>query len=371
MGVEDILSRDGPRKLLALDGGGTRGAIAIEVLASLERVLQRALGRGDDFVLAEYFDYVAGTSTGAILATAVAHGLRVDRIRAFFHDNVTQMFTPARRRDRLRHRYSGAALSAILAQEIGPETPLGTDRLRTLLLLVLHNATTDSPWLVTNNPRAMFNQPDLPDSNLRLPLWQLVRASTAAPTYFPPETIAVGGQRFVFVDGSVAGYNNPAFQLFLMATVEPYNLGWPTGEDRLLLVSVGSGGIPRANARLRPSRMHLLYSATSVPNRLITSTSAEQDFLCRVFGACRAGDPLDEEVGDLIGRGGPATPKLFTYLRYNPTLTRAGLDRLGLRHLRPADVQGLAAVDRLAEFRAIGEAVGRTVRPDHLGGFLV
>ena len=280
------------------------------------------------------------------------------------------MFTPARPRDRLRHRYSGAALSTILAKEIGPETTLGTDRLRTLLLLVLHNATTDSPWLVTNNPRAMFNRADVPDSNLRLPLWQLVRASTAAPTYFPPEVIEVGGQRFVFVDGSVSGYNNPAFQLSLMATVEPYHLGWPTGQDRLLLVSIGSGAVLRADARLRPNRMHLLYSAISLATRLIASTTAEQDFLCRVFGACRAGDPLDEEVGDMIGRGGPARPKLFTYLRYNPTLTRDGLDRLGLPHLRPTAVQGLAAVDRLAEFRAIGEAVGRTVRPEHLAGFL-
>jgi hypothetical protein len=30
-------------------------------------------------------------------------------------------------------------------------------------------------------------------------------------------------------------YNNPAFQLFLMATAEPYNLSWPTGEKEMLL----------------------------------------------------------------------------------------------------------------------------------------
>ena len=36
-------------------------------------------------------------------------------------------------------------------------------------------------------------------------------------------------------------YNNPAFQLFLMATSEPYRLLWPTGEEKMFLISVGTG----------------------------------------------------------------------------------------------------------------------------------
>jgi hypothetical protein len=61
----------------------------------------------------------------------------------------------------------------------------------------------------------------------------------------------------------------------------------------------------------------------------------EQDFLCRVFGDCLVGDPLDREVdsmiaggkdgqGKLAGHRGPVEPKLFTYLRYNAALTREG-----------------------------------------------
>ena len=61
-----------------------------------------------------------------------------------------------------------------------------------------------------------------PACNLKFPLWQLVRASTAAPTYFPPEVIDCGGKPFIFVDGGVTMYNNPAFQMFLMATVDRY-----------------------------------------------------------------------------------------------------------------------------------------------------
>ena len=80
------------------------------------------------------------------------------------------------------------------------------------MLLIMRNATTDSPSM-SNNPRAKYNDLARANSNARLPLWQLVRASTAAPTYFPPETIEVGEQRFVFVDGGVTMYNNPAFHL--------------------------------------------------------------------------------------------------------------------------------------------------------------
>jgi uncharacterized protein len=71
------------------------------------------------------------------------------------------------------------------------------------VLMVLRNATTDSPWPLSNNPRAKYNQEDRADNNLLLPLWQLVRASTAAPVYFPPELIQVGDHDFVFVDGGL------------------------------------------------------------------------------------------------------------------------------------------------------------------------
>ena len=126
------------------------------------------------------------------------------------------------------------------------ETAFGSEKVRTLLMIVLRNATTDSPWPISNNPNAKFNLPGTPGRNSDLALWKLVRANTAAPTYFPPETIKVDPHEFVFVDGGVTMYNNPAFQLFLMATTEPYRLCWPTGEEKMLLISVGTGASPNA-----------------------------------------------------------------------------------------------------------------------------
>src|SRR5690606_30695174 len=100
-----------------------------------------------------------------------------------------------------------------------------------------------------------------------------------APTYFPPEEVHVGTHRFVFVDGGVTTYNNPAFLLFLMATLEPYRLEWPTGADRMLLVSVGTGSSAKANADLQPSEMNLLYNAGSIPSALMYAALNEQDML--------------------------------------------------------------------------------------------
>ena len=56
-------------------------------------------------------------------------------------------------------------------------------------MMVMRNHSTDSPWPVSNNPYAKYNDRSRDDCNLDLPLWQLVRASTAAPTYFPPEVV--------------------------------------------------------------------------------------------------------------------------------------------------------------------------------------
>ncbi|MCB0298020.1 MAG: patatin-like phospholipase family protein, partial [Calditrichaeota bacterium] len=116
-----------------------------------------------------------------------------------------------------RYAYTDSKLRDKLKEVYGEDTLLGSEKLRSLLLMVLRNASTDSPWPLSNNPFAKYNQRERADCNLNLPLWQLVRASAAAPVYFPPEEARIGKQTFVFVDGGITPYNNPAFQAFLMA----------------------------------------------------------------------------------------------------------------------------------------------------------
>jgi len=361
----------GPKKLLALDGGGIRGMMTVEVLAEIESLLRKELGRGDDFVLADYFDFVAGTSTGAIIAACISLGMKVADIRAFYISSGKEMFDKASLLKRFRYQYEDEKLAAKMQEVFGKDATLGSDRLRTVLMMVMRNATTDSPWPMSNNPFAKYNQPERDDCNLNIPLWQLVRASTAAPVYFPPEVVKVGQHDFVFVDGGITTYNNPAFQAFLMATVEPYKMNWAAGEDKFLVVSIGTGTSPQANTDLEPNEMNLLYNASSIPSALMYAALNEQDMLCRVFGHCRAGAALDREVGDLICAKGPVGPgKLFTYMRYNAELSAAGLQALGLGDIKPENVQKLDSVEHIADLQRLGQAVGRSVQPAHFAGFV-
>jgi patatin-like phospholipase/acyl hydrolase len=384
--LDHKIKRDGKKKLLTLDGGGIRGIMTVEILAGVEAMLREKLGADDSFRLSHYFDYVGGTSTGAIIATCVSLGMRVSEIRDFYVDNGEAMFDKAGLLRRFRYKFDDERLAAKLREVLSVQKDgrtelltLGSEQLQTLLLVVMRNATTDSPWPLSNNPHAKYNAPERKDSNLKLPLWQIVRASTAAPVYFPPEVVRVGDKEFVFVDGGITPYNNPAFLIFLMSTVGAYRLGWETGADRMLIVSVGTGSSPDANEDLAPGEMNLLYNAGSIPSALMYAASNEQDLLCRVFGDCRVGDQIDREVEDLIDRESTAAsasvpglrPKLFTYLRYNAELSRAGLDALGLPNVDPRQVQTLDAVDRIPELQEVGRAVVKSkVRPEHFEGFL-
>jgi len=377
MAIQDKDAQGGPRKLLALDGGGIRGIITLEVLAELERRLQERLAAGPAFVLADYFDYIAGTSTGAIIATCLSLGMRVADIQQFYQASGPAMFDKASLLQRFRTKYNDEKLTQqlqeIIRQRSGePAATLGTKALRTYLLLILRNASTDSPWPLSNNPRAKYNDSTRTNCNLHLPLWQLVRASTAAPTYFPPEVVTVGQSEFVFVDGGVTMYNNPAFQLFLMATIKPYQLEWPTGEDKLLLVSVGTGAAAEANAHLAPSEMNLLYNASSIPAALMFTAANEQDMLCRIFGRCLHGGSLDSEVLDLKGDIGPGSleKKFFTYLRYNADLSPNGLAQLGLPGIDAKAVQQMDSVKYLPQLRQVGQALASEVDLAHFAAFL-
>lgn len=372
--LADRLQSTGPRKLLAIDGGGIRGVLSLLILKKIENLLI-AESKREDYRLADYFDYVAGTSTGGIIAAGVAMGMSVDDILAFYVNNGAQMFDKASIVNRLmlRDKFRSEPLAEQLQTVFGKETTLGAPELESLLLLVMRNATTDSPWPISNNPFAKYNDPAHPADNLKLPLWQLVRASTAAPTFFPPEVIDCGGKPFIFVDGGVTMYNNPAFQMFLMATVDrfwikapPQKRGWETGADKMLIVSIGTGTSAGANDSLKPDEMNLLFNASSIPSALMYAALNEQDFLCRVFGDCVEGPPLDREIDTMIPSQGPLGAKLFRYARYNAELSSSALTALGCGDIEPSSVQQLDSVAAMPDLQRIGKAVAdRKVKREH------
>ncbi len=350
-----------PRRILSIDGGGIRGVIPIEVLVELERRLAERAGR-PGAVLADHFDLVAGTSAGALVAAAIAIGRPMTQIREFVLGNATRMFKPAAWHKRLWHLYDERELEGRIKEFLGERTRLGSPELRTGVLLVMRNATTDSPWIVSNNPFAPFNQAGLDDCNLDLELWRLARASAAAPVYFAPEVVTLGRERpykFIFVDGGLTGFNNPAFKAFLYATTGPYGLNWPASEALMTVVSLGTGYSRHVDVALRPRRMGLLWNIGEVPRALILASDREQDLLCRTFGACRMGPPIDVEVGDLRGARSAVQSKLFTYFRINTDLTREKLLELGIADAGELASSRLNAIEHAEGLRRVGAALAR------------
>ena len=149
------------------------------MLEHLEERLRAVLGARNDFRLSHYFDFIGGTSTGAILAAGLSTGMSVAELIEFYTNAGPNMFKRAQLLVRLLFRtYKPGPLQLKLKQVLGDTTLLGSDKLNTLLLIVLRNAGTDSPWPLTNNPLAKYNDRGRADCNLLLPLWQLVRGST-------------------------------------------------------------------------------------------------------------------------------------------------------------------------------------------------
>ena len=316
--ILERMQKPGQKKILACDGGGIRGLISVEILAHLEADLRQHLQQ-PDLVLGDFFDFVCGTSTGGIIATCLSTGMSMEQVRQFYVEQGTAMFEHAKWFKQFHEKYDSAPLSRMLRQafnkqlngtdqettDADPVVELGDPRLHGLLMLVLRNHSTDSPWPVCNNPLAKYNQLDRKDCNLRLPLWQVVRASTAAPTFFPPEVVTLGAgsdaeYRFIFVDGGVTTYNNPAYLAFQMATASPYHINWQTGVDQLLVVSVGTGNAPSTKPEAKTKDMTLLDSAMTVPGALMNAATDGWDMVCRLLGECRFGRPIDSEFE--IGR---------------------------------------------------------------------
>lgn len=374
--------------MLALDGGGIRGLLTLGILEKIETLVAGNSGRK----LCDYFDYIAGTSTGAIIAAGLARGMTTAQLIDFYRSAGKQMFQHAWLIERIKYFYTADPLKAKLRETFGDDTNLEPNNLKCLVLIVTKNVTTDSPWPISSNPEAKYNELSRKDCNLKIPLWQLLRASTAAPVFFPPEILQWHpndpSKTFVYVDGGVTPYNNPAFLLYRMATEPAYRLNWKSGEKNLLLVSVGTGASESLGATAASPNRNLVSNLTGLPGELMYGIQVGQDIDCRTVGRCTHGAHLDREILDLVPRqviaGGTmeqqyAAPEIplstdlgrrFLYARYNADLSRQGLDSLGFAQVDPASIQKMDAVENIEPLLGIGRAAGASVRPEHFGPFL-
>ncbi len=359
------------KRILALDGGGIRGVFSLEILLRIQTLLREHY-QAPALVLADHFDLFAGTSTGAIIATCLCWGMTVEQILDLYLKFGRTMFTPVPwykpYKKYLVSRYDAKPLSEFLQRLFSEDGEGKTDalldspRLKKGLLVVVRNHSTGSAWPLTNNPHAVYNDPSLADCNMKIPIWKVVRASTAAPTYFDPEEIKLGDKTHVFVDGSITPYNNPALIAALTAVLPCYKMQWPTGLDSLRLISIGtmrfSAGLPK-----KAEKLWLGYHAAKIPAALIQGVAWQQDYLCRCLGRCLYGETLDSEIGELIATCPPGEP-WFGYVRYNHTYKAGELEDLLLRSPKLAALDAVGAIPVLQE---VGQAYATAhVKLEHL-----
>ena len=81
----------GPKRILSLDGGGIRGALMLGFVERIEQLL-RERHRDPDLRLSDYFDLIGGTSTGAIVAAALAIGMSVADVKKSYLESDIHSF---------------------------------------------------------------------------------------------------------------------------------------------------------------------------------------------------------------------------------------------------------------------------------------
>ncbi|KAH0616893.1 hypothetical protein JD844_028348 [Phrynosoma platyrhinos] len=225
----------GQDRLLSLDGGGVRGVVLIQFLIAIEKAAGRPIR--------ELFDWVAGTSTGGILALSVVHGKPMDHMRCLYFRMKDEVFRGSR-------PYESLPLEDFLKKEFGEHTKMTDvknpkvmltatlcDRQPAELHLFRNYNMPESRSKFRNKVTSSFLPMTKPEEQL---VWQAARSSGAAPTYFRPF-----GR---FLDGGLLA-NNPT--LDAMTEINDYNKhliqnGQGHKVKRLgVVVSLGAGKAPQ------------------------------------------------------------------------------------------------------------------------------
>jgi uncharacterized protein len=218
-------------KILSLDGGGIKGIYTAELL----RRCEETFGKGD--LIAHYFDTIAGTSTGGIIALGLGLGIPTADISAFYREDGRRIFPP------LPGRWSGKTrqlwtwafgpklnheeLDSALKRRFG-EHLLGCSMTR-LVIPAFMMPKTEVAVFKTDHHR------DFRNDHLT-PMWKVARATSAAPTYLKGLEHKESGR--VFIDGGVWA-NNPAM-IALVDALSAYDLEF----DQIEILSIGTGNPP-------------------------------------------------------------------------------------------------------------------------------
>lgn len=216
--------KDRPFRILSIDGGGICGILPASILAELET---RFL---DGAAISNYFDLIAGTSTGGIIALALGKGLTAARARDLYLERGGLIFPPATAFGRIkrwlwrtqRYAYERKPLEDELLRILG-DTTLGESTVR--LCIPSFEGHHGEPWI--------YKTPHHPDYKRdRFERMKTVGLATAAaPTYFA----ALQNNGYTMVDGGLWA-NNP-----IMNALVDVLACFDVGRRQVRILSLGCG----------------------------------------------------------------------------------------------------------------------------------
>lgn len=289
------------RRILSIDGGGIRGVIPATVLASLEAQTGR--------LTRESFDFVAGTSTGAVLAAGIAAGIPARTLVALYAERSPELFRHVPVLSTVRRivtgsMYDTAKLRELVRDELGEARDWRLNDAPNDMLITAKRLSDGMPWYfvrdnAVNSCRA---------GGVRLA--DAVTASAAAPTYVAPWPVDGIGE---LVDGGTGVAGNPVYQ----ACVEAFHYTDAYDPSATVVVSLGTGTLLR-----RPRPGWIWTWLGWLLSELLRSPAEQQT--------------------ELVHRHWPSTP----FYRLDLALERE---------------IGLDAVDRIPELRAAGERLASVV----------
>lgn len=241
------------QRILSFDGGGIRGIYQAHLLSSLK-----------DLSLIEQVDLLAGTSTGAIIAAALAVGVPADKLVDIYKTLGSEIFGKRasffRRHIGGHPSYSSELLRKHLEQQL-PDVKFGECAKRVLIPAVSLNSW--SPYIFdSENPQ-----------DGEIPLVDVLLATTAAPTYFRPHFIEKNST--TWVDGGLV-CNNPSFEAL-------YRIGQGAGADCIRVLSIGNGKHPATPLPTSFMKKKPLWWALDVTEICMTATSDDVHLRCEAL----------------------------------------------------------------------------------------
>jgi len=214
------------RRILSIDGGGVRGIIPAMVLAALERTTGKPAR--------DHFQFLAGTSTGAVIAGALAAGIPAERLVSLYERRGPELFRRIPGLTFLRRVITGTmydvkTLNRMLAEELGDQADWKMNDVPNDIMITSKGLDDGHQWyFVKDRPGAK------PGRTGSLRLVDCVTASAAAPTYFGPWEVKPIG---LLVDGGTGVAGNPTYQ----ACVEAFEYMKTYKPKETTVVSLGTG----------------------------------------------------------------------------------------------------------------------------------